>query len=171
MKQFPLIGETISHIYETDFESPLTHLAPTPDSGSTVPGHGCCRRWRQVAAWVVAASLPAQPLLDGKCSIAMADAWSGSGKSRVAASGQLVSARVDGGRAQLLEQRCSIAFSDPSYSRTGQDGRRTYRGHSQNCCGYPRTPWAAIAGGKGIGDFAQSRSLTPIAPLLKHALL
>jgi hypothetical protein len=35
MKQFPLIGETISHMYVTDFERPFRPLAPTPASGST----------------------------------------------------------------------------------------------------------------------------------------
>ena len=37
MKQFPLIGETISHMYVTDFERPFRPLAPTPASGSTAP--------------------------------------------------------------------------------------------------------------------------------------
>ena len=46
------------------------------------------------------ASLPAQPLLDGECSIAMADDWSGSGESSVVARGQIVSAHFDGRRAR-----------------------------------------------------------------------
>ena len=75
-------------------------MLPTPAASRGMGGCGQC------------ASLRAQPLLDGKCSIAMAEDWSGSGKSRVAGSGQLVSARVDGGRARDGSNfRSSVATS------------------------------------------------------------
>lgn len=52
--------------------------------------------------WLQSTCLAAStaPLLDGECSIAMADDWSGSGESSVVARGQIVSAHFDGRRAR-----------------------------------------------------------------------